>query len=58
MKSKQNCTQLLLRYRILLRDIFKFLGLDYRDASLITLHLVVIGNRIFFKSDEYDDYIT
>ena len=33
----------LLKYRILLKDILTFLGLDYRDASFITLYLIVIG---------------
>ena len=32
----------LLKYRIMFKDILTFLGLDYRDASLITLYLVVI----------------
>ena len=27
----------LLRYRILFKDILRFLGLDYRDASLMTI---------------------
>ena len=33
----------LLKYMILFREINTFLGLDYRDASLITLYLFVIG---------------
>ena len=33
----------LLKYRILLKDILTFLGLDYRDASLKILYLIVIG---------------
>ena len=32
-----------LKYRILIKDILAFLGLDYRDASLIILCLIVIG---------------
>ena len=31
---------------LLFKDILTFLGLDYRDASLITLYLVVIGISI------------
>ena len=33
----------LLKYRILFKDILTFLILDYRDASLIILYLIVIG---------------
>ena len=33
----------LLKYMILFKDILTFLLLDYRDASLIILYLVVIG---------------
>ena len=36
----------LLNYRILFKDTLTFLGLDYRDALLITLYLVVIGISI------------
>ena len=36
----------LIKYMILLQDILTFLGLDYRDALLITLYLVVIGISI------------
>ena len=36
----------LIKYMILFKDILTFLGLDYRDASLITLYLVVIGISI------------
>ena len=32
----------LLKYIILFQDIVTFIGLDYRDASLITSYLVVI----------------
>ena len=35
----------LLKYRILFKDILTFLGLDYRNDSLIILYLVVIGIR-------------
>ena len=47
----------LLPYRILFKDMFTFLGLDYKDASLMTLYLVVIGINIP-KSDKKDNYIT
>ena len=33
----------LLKYRILFKDILTFLRHDYRDTSLVTLYLVVIG---------------
>ena len=33
----------LLKFRILFKDILTFLGLEYRDFSLITLYLLVIG---------------
>ena len=36
----------LIKYMILFKDVLTFLGLDYRDASLITLDLVVIGISI------------
>ena len=36
----------LIKYIILFKDIVTFLGLDYRDALLITLYLVVIGISI------------
>ena len=36
----------LLKYRILFKNILTFLGLDYKDVSLITLYFVVIGPRI------------
>ena len=32
--------------RIMFKDILTFLGLDYRDDSLITLYFVVLGNSI------------
>ena len=32
----------LLKYKIMFQDILTFLGLDYRDASLLTSYLVVI----------------
>ena len=47
----------LLNYRIMLKDIFTFLVLDYRDASLITLYFVIQG-IVFQKSDQSDNYIT
>ena len=34
------------KYRIMFKDIFTFLELDYRDASLITLYFVVLGISI------------
>ena len=33
----------LLKYRILFKDILMFLGLDYKDASLVILYLIVLG---------------
>ena len=36
----------LLEYVILFKDIRTFLGPEYKDASLITLYLVVIGISI------------
>ena len=36
----------LIKYTILFKDILTFLGLDYRDALLIVLYLVVIGISI------------
>ena len=36
----------LLKYRIMLKDILTFLGLDYIDASLITLYFVDLGISI------------
>ena len=34
------------KYRILFKDILTFWGLDYRDASLITLYFVILGISI------------
>ena len=36
----------LLKYRIIFKDILTFLGLDYRDALLITSYFVVLGISI------------
>ena len=36
----------LVRYNILFKDVLTFLGLNYRDALLITVYLVVIGISI------------
>ena len=36
----------LIKYMLLFKNILTFLVLDYRDASLTTLYLVVIGNNI------------
>ena len=36
----------LIKYMILFKDILTIIGLDYRDASLITSYLVVIGISI------------
>ena len=36
----------LLEYRKKFKDIRTFLGLDYRDASLITVYFVVLGISI------------
>ena len=33
----------LLKYRIMFKDIITFLGIDYKDAPLITLNIVVLG---------------
>ena len=44
--NKSKFVAKLLDYRILLKDIPILLGHDYRDASLITLDLVVIGISI------------
>ncbi len=32
----------LIKYRIKVKDILTFLGLDYRDALIITLYFVVL----------------
>ena len=45
----------LLKYRIVFYNILTFLGLDYRDDSLITLYIIVVGIRIQ-NSDEYDNF--
>ena len=50
-KFKQNCklsnfVAKQLKYRILFKDILTFEGLNYRDASHISLYLVVIGISI------------
>ena len=34
------------KYRILFKDILTFWGLDYRDASLTILYLIVLGISI------------
>ena len=34
------------KYRILFKDLLTFWELDYRDASLITLYIVVLGISI------------
>ena len=46
-----------LKYRLLFKpkDILTFLGLEYRDALLITLYLVVL-EIIINKSDESDNF--
>ena len=36
----------LLKYRVMLKDILTFLGLDDRDALLKTLYIVVLGISI------------
>ena len=38
--------QKLFKYRIMFKNIFTFLGLDYRDALLKTLYFVVLGISI------------
>ena len=45
----------LLKYRILFTDILTFLGLDYRDASLIILY-VVLGTVYFIHNFFPDNY--
>ena len=40
---------------LLFKDILTFLGLDYRDALLIALYLVVIGISIK-KSNELENF--
>ena len=42
---QQNCRQTA-KIQTLFKDILTFLGLDFGDASLITLYLDVIGNGI------------
>ena len=37
---------ILLKNRILVKDILKLLGLDYRDDSLITMYFVALGISI------------
>ena len=34
------------KYRIIIKDILTFLGINYRDASLIILYFIVRGNSI------------
>ena len=36
---------------LLFKDVLTFLGLDYRNASLMTMYLVVIGISIPKKPD-------
>ena len=50
---------ILLKYRILFKGL-TFLGLDYRDASLILVYLVVLGisiPKIRYNKDIKDNYI-
>ena len=35
----------MLKYRIMCKAMFTFLGLNYRDELLISLYLVVIGKN-------------
>ena len=35
----------MLKYRIMCKAMFTFLGLDFRDAFLISLYLVVMGKN-------------
>ncbi len=39
------------------KDILTFLGLDYRDNSLLTLYFVILGISIK-KKVQSDNYIT
>ena len=43
--------QKMLEYWIIFKNILTLLGLDYRDASLITLYFVVPGISISNQSD-------
>ena len=60
-KSEQNCINKFvakfLKHKILLKDIPTFLGLNYSEASLIILYLVVLGisikNRIISDSSDF-----
>ena len=36
----------LLEYRVLFKDILTLLGLDYRDGTLKTMNLILIGINI------------
>ena len=40
-KNLSNIVEKLLKYRIIFKDVLTFLGLDYRDASLLTLFFVI-----------------
>ena len=42
-KLNKILSKFVVKYRILFKDILTFLGLDYRDSSLIIVDLVVIG---------------
>ncbi len=42
-KIVRNFVAKLFKYRKMFKDILTFLGLDYRDASLIIFYLIVIG---------------
>ena len=41
-KIVSNFVEKLLKYRIMFKDILTYLGLDYRDAPLITFYFVVL----------------
>ena len=48
-KSKQNLGKFfakLLKYMLLFKDVLTFLGLDYRNASLMTFYFVVLETII------------
>ena len=47
----------LLKYRIMFKDILTFLGIDYRDAPLITLYFVVQVSRMP-KIKPFEKFVT
>ena len=45
-KSQNKIVSKFIKYWILFKDILTFLELDYGNASLITMYIVVLGIRI------------